>query len=250
MSKLQNMVALIQCQKLKRLVDSLNVNVSAFDTSPTHGGYKLICELNNSIRAQIGYLLNNVLLKITDNDIHHKYKDTIKKLIKCLEIIIQIRFSCCGRMYLINQRFYEEEYFRLDSIISSSKNVDCREWIYVERNYFSAIANLCDDQNDSRLATHQSLCTLTTRLIAKKSEIDVLDTDDVDLSHQYISTWNNYQTRLLEIIVRNYDELFNTVLVKCLHRFLDQQIQLKITFAGVKKRDTGVGVKSVDLVVY
>lgn len=182
-------------------------------------------KLYRSIRFECANNINRLLEESNDDSLYKKNK---------YELSLYLNLMTDGAEYLLallktsgNKTLYST-YKK-----TMTRTKECPSSIYIEQNFLAKMTTLCIGQNLS--FSNINICELTEVFQTSKQTLDAtIERTDKTYS-DYLNAWSSYKGILLHIIAENYIPLYNTELVMCLPRFLDQQTQLKIHF--IKERD-------------
>lgn len=205
--------------KIKDNYQYLNSLVTSFLTADINSLTQVETHFNN-IRLDTSLHLNKLYRESSNEKIYNANKTMITTFYRLLKnaaeyLLAKLKESTNTKAY--------ETYKKTMTNIS-----ECPFAVYIEQSFLTKMTTICQGQSLTR--PDVNICSMTHDLQTTKKLFDMNREKTDQTYREYIRAWDNYRSVLLSIITKNYILLYNTELVVCLPRFLDQQTQLQIQF--------------------
>lgn len=178
--------------------------------------------LYRSVRIACGNELNNSFDIIDDDKTYSREKIKIAELFNILD-------NGAGYLYAVLRKS-DHAYLYKEYKKTMKRTSGCPPAIYIEQSFLNKMQSLCEGQSMGLEGVN--ICELTRDLVNSKQLLDITEDRTSETYQSYFSGWSFYRGCLIQVLMENYIKLYNTELIMCLPRFLDQQTQLKIRFRG------------------
>lgn len=150
-------------------------------------------------------------------------------------VLFNLAYSATDLLREVYQRAYDRDLIDIMVLNLFKAKVQgkptCSESsVYVESEILKKLSQVCSNVDDGGIEK-EDFCNHLVYFKSSKTRLDAAQAGrsvDAVLVEGYLNVWQAFQSRLVNLVFKNFVNFYNEKIVKCMVVFIDQQTQMKL----------------------
>lgn len=204
--------------------------VQRFNTEPLYEIFQQVYVRYTALLYRTGLLLVRILNRQINSKRRAEYA-------RYTPVLFNLAYIATHILRDVYELAYERDL--IDSMVKNlfrakvkNNNTDCKiASVYVETSILNRLKEICASANGG--IEKSDFCNHLVYFTNSKERIDAAVGNrhtDSTLYENYIGVWNAFQSRLVDLVFKNFINFYNENIVKCMVEFINQQTQIKLQY--------------------